>query len=95
MSRINLGEVYHTIYRAAGVAEAESTISLLRPMLALDGASPERVLAAARIKAAHPLAYGDAFAVATAAAHGAVLLTGDPEITRRSVGCRVEDLGRQ
>lgn len=40
----------------------------------------------------HPLAYGDAFAIATAAAHKAVLLTGDPEITERSVGCRVEDL---
>ena len=52
-------------------------------------------MAAARIKALHPLAYKDAFAVATAAAHDAVLLTGDPELTSRSVGCRVEDLRRQ
>jgi len=29
---------------------------------------------------------------ATAVAHKAVLLTGDPEITGRSVGCKVEDL---
>jgi predicted nucleic acid-binding protein len=92
MSWVNLGEVYYTIHRSAGVAEAESTLALLRPMLALDSATPERVLAAARIKAVHPLAYGDAFAIATAAAHKAVLLTGDPEITDRSVGCRVEDL---
>jgi predicted nucleic acid-binding protein len=92
MSWINLGEVYDTIHRAAGEAEAESTLALLRPMLALDAATPERVLGAARIKAAHPLAYGDAFAIATAAAHKAVLLTGDPEITDRSVDCRVEDL---
>jgi uncharacterized protein len=92
MSWINLGEVYYTIHRAAGAAEAESTVTLLRPMLALDAVTPDRVLAAARIKATHPLAYGDAFAVATAAAHGAVLLTGDPEITRRSVGCQVQDL---
>lgn len=61
-------------------------------MLALDAATPERVVAAARVKAIHPLAYGDAFAVATTMAHRAVLLTGDPEITGRSVGCRVEDL---
>jgi 5-enolpyruvylshikimate-3-phosphate synthase len=40
----------------------------------------------------HPLAYGDAFAVATAAAHDATLLTGDPELTTRPVGCRVENL---
>jgi predicted nucleic acid-binding protein len=92
MSWINLGEVYYTIYRAAGGAEAESTLTLLRPMLALDPATPDRVLGAARIKAVHPLACGDAFAIATAAAHKAVLLTGDPEITERSVGCKVEDL---
>jgi len=92
MSWVNLGEVYYTIHRTAGVAEAESTLTLLRPLLALDSATPERVLAAARIKAVHPLAYGDAFAIATAAAHQAVLLTGDPEITDRSVGCKVEDL---
>jgi predicted nucleic acid-binding protein len=94
MSWINLGEVYYTIHRAAGAAEAESTLTLLRPMLALDAVTSDRVLAAARIKATHPLAYGDAFAVATAAAHSAVLLTGDPEITRRSVGCQVQDLRR-
>jgi predicted nucleic acid-binding protein len=94
MSWINLGEVFYTIHRVAGAAEAEATVALLRPMLALDIVTKDRVLAAARIKAVHPLAYGDAFAVATAAAHGAVLLTGDPEITERAVGCRVEDLGR-
>jgi uncharacterized protein len=93
-SWINLGEVYYTIHRSAGSAEAEATLGLLRPLLTLDPATPERVLAAARIKAAHPLAYADAFAVATAAVHDAVLLTGDPEITRRPVGCRVEDLAR-
>jgi len=95
MSWINLGEVYYTIHRAAGAGEADATLALLQPILALDAVTTDRVLAAARIKAMHPLAYGDAFAIATAAAHGAVLLTGDPEITGRSVGCRVEDLRRQ
>ena len=94
MSWINLGEVYYTIHRAAGGAEAESTLALLRPILTLDAVTSERVLAAARVKALHPLAYADAFAIATAAAHKAVLLTGDPEITARPVGCRVEDLRR-
>jgi predicted nucleic acid-binding protein len=94
ISWINLGEVYYTIHRAAGATEADTTLALLRPMLALDVATPERVMAAARLKAIHPLAYGDAFAVATATAHGAILLTGDPEITGRSFACRVEDLRR-
>jgi predicted nucleic acid-binding protein len=92
MSWINVGEVYYTIRRAAGAAEADAVVAQLRPMLTLDAATAERVMAAARIKAAHPLAYGDAFAVATAAAHDATLLTGDPELTSRRVGCRVEDL---
>lgn len=94
MSWINLGEVYYTVHREAGPRHAESTLARLRPLLTLDAATPERVLAAARIKAVHPLAYGDAFAIATATAHSAVLLTGDPEITKRKVGCRVEDLRR-
>ena len=94
MSWINLGEVYYTIHRAAGAAEADATVAQLRPMLTLDAATSERVMAAARIKAQHPLAYGDAFAVAAAAAHDATLLTGDPELTTRPVGCRVEDLRR-
>jgi uncharacterized protein len=94
MSWINLGEVYYTIHRAAGAAEAGAKLTQLRPLLTLDSATDERVLAAARVKALHPLAYGDAFAVATAMAHGAVLLTGDPEITERAVGCRVQDLRR-
>jgi predicted nucleic acid-binding protein len=38
------------------------------------------VLSAARIKAAHPISYADAFAVATAKAEAARLATGDPEI---------------
>ena len=67
MSWINLGEVYYTVHRTAGAAEADTTIAQLRPLLTLDAATPERVMAAARIKAVHPLAYGDAFAVATAA----------------------------
>ncbi len=94
MSWINLGEVHYTVHRQAGAAEADRTLALVRPLLTLDLVTPERVLGAARIKALHPLAYGDAFAVATAAAHGALLLTGDPELTGRGVGCRVEDLRR-
>ena len=92
MSWINLGEVYYTIHRAAGAVEADATVAQLRPLLTLDAASAERVMAAARIKAVHPLACGDAFAVATAVTHDATLLTGDPELTSRQVGCRVEDL---
>jgi predicted nucleic acid-binding protein len=36
-------------------------------------------LQAAHIKAHHPISFADAFAAAAAQAHGATLLTGDPE----------------
>ena len=52
-----------------------------------------RMIAVARLKATMPIALGDCFAVATAAAHGLVLLTGDPEIlTRTDLPCATEDL---
>ncbi len=46
------------------------------------------------MKAEHPIAYADAFAVAmaTAKAHGAILVTGDPEIFEAGTGCQLEVL---
>jgi predicted nucleic acid-binding protein len=46
----------------------------------LDQPTPNRVREAARIKAEHSVAYAHAFAIATAVAHDATLLTGDREI---------------
>jgi predicted nucleic acid-binding protein len=39
-------------------------------------------MAAARIKAKHALAFGDAFAIALAQSHQASVITGDNEIRR-------------
>ncbi len=47
----------------------------------------------ARLKAHAPIAPGDCFAAATAAAHGALLLTGDPELLDLTdAPCALEDL---
>jgi len=80
MSWINVGEVAYVTSRAAGPDVAARVVRDLETMLHLDPVAPARVLEAAAIKAAHPMAYADAFALATAAAHDAVLVTGDPEI---------------
>jgi predicted nucleic acid-binding protein len=80
MSWINLGEVFYVVHRAAGAEQAKAVIRDLRFRLDLDLPSEARVLEAAAIKARHALAYADAFAIATALAHNASLLTGDPEI---------------
>ena len=80
MSWINLGEVFYVIHRATGANRARAVVGDLRHRLSLDPPTEARVLEAAAIKARHALAYADAFAIATAVAHGASLLTGDPEI---------------
>lgn len=92
MSWINVGEVYYIIVRDQTQADADETLRDLRPKLSLDRPSEGRVIQAARVKAQHPLAYADAFAAATAIAHDAVLLTGDPELILSNVPWQTEDL---
>ena len=92
MSWMNLGEVAYQVERRHGREEAAEVVRRLRSALTLDDVTPERVLAAARIKTAHPIAFADCFAAATAAARRATLLTGDPELLERKLGCRTRDL---
>jgi predicted nucleic acid-binding protein len=92
MSWINLGEVFYVLWRASGEVPARDVVSDIRSLVALDEATSERVLAAARLKAEFPMALGDAFAAATAVAHDALLLTGDPELLRGDGPWRAEDL---
>jgi len=92
MSWINLGEVFYVVARSAGAEQAHEVVQDLRTRLMLDEATPRRVLEAAAIKAVYSMAYADAFAVATAKAYDAVLLTGDPEILDSGAGWRIEDL---
>jgi predicted nucleic acid-binding protein len=86
-SWINLGEVLYITERGQGVWRARETLALVQalPIQMLE-ADSQAVLQAAHIKASHPLAYADAFAVAAALQEEAVILTGDPEF------CAVEGL---
>lgn len=80
ISWINLGEVHYVVRRLHGEDLATETVRDLRQVV--DAALPDEqlVIAAARIKADHPMAYADAFAAATAQAVDATLWTGDPEL---------------
>lgn len=80
VSWINLGEVFYIIRRRTGEADAWATLRDLQDVTSVELPTSGRVLEAARIKADHSMAYADAFAAATAAAHGATLWTGDPEL---------------
>ncbi|HZV73433.1 MAG TPA: PIN domain-containing protein [Conexibacter sp.] len=92
-SWVNLVEVYYRVERDHGRLAADDTLSSLRAALSLDLPGTARMIEAARLKARASIALGDCFAVMTAAAHGLVLLTGDPEILRLDEPpCETEDL---
>ena len=64
----------------------------LRQKLAFIEVDEDLTLSASQIKAAHKMALGDAFCVATALAHNAKILTGDPEIINAKGNWKVQDL---
>jgi predicted nucleic acid-binding protein len=78
---INLGEVFYRLLQLTDEAQADERLVQLKALpIEIVPARESLVLEAARIKAAHPLAYADAFAVATGRLEKAPVITGDPEI---------------
>ena len=92
VSWINVGEVFYVIRRHTGEGDAWATVRDLQDVMTAEVPTAGRVLEAARIKADHPMAYADAFAAATAAAHNATLWTGDPELLVNGAGWVWRDL---
>lgn len=93
VSWVNLVEVYYRVERNHGRGAADDTLAALRSAFSLELPGTARMIEAARLKARFAIALGDCFALATAAAHGLVLLTGDPEIIDLpDPPCPVEDL---
>lgn len=92
MSWINAGEVAYIAEQREGKAGAEEILEVMRSRLALDLPNEEVVVEAAALKARHRISYADCFAVATAIAHDAVLLTGDPDILAGDPSWPVESL---
>lgn len=93
MSWINVCEVYYRVARDHGEHEADEVLTALKERLALELPTTNRMVSAARLKATYSVALADCFAIATAVAHSATLLTGDPEIIdAKHLPCSVEDL---
>lgn len=80
MSWINLGEVAYIVTRRRGQDAAHTVVADVRGIVDVQLPDVSLVLAAATIKAAMPMAYADAFAVAIALRFGVPLMTGDPEL---------------
>ncbi len=94
MSWYNVAEVFYVLAKRRSPALAEEFLNRL-PSLPMRLFLPDEhaIMAAARIKAAHPIAFGDAFAIALAQAEHATVITGDDEI-RRCGAVPVDWVGR-
>jgi len=82
---MNLGEVYYRVSRRYGEIEAEKVLDTIKkwPVKIVEG-DEKLTLAAAKVKAAYPLSYADAFAIGAALDLNATIVTGDPEIREAS-----------
>jgi predicted nucleic acid-binding protein len=78
---IHLGEVYYITLREQGRSLADLSYSRIKalPIKLIDRIDEELLLAAAGLKARHPISYADSFAAALAMINNCPLLTGDPE----------------
>ena len=92
VSWVNLVEVYYRVERDHGRQAADETLGSLRATMAPD-LPGTWMIEAARLKARASIALADCSAATTAAAHGVVLLTGDPALLGLTdAPCELEDL---
>ena len=90
---MNLAEVFYRVSRDQGQKQAVEVLNELRIQLDCELPTDRRIVEAAILKAAHPIAFADCFAISTAADNGCVLYTGDPEILEiTGLACEVRDL---
>jgi predicted nucleic acid-binding protein len=83
MSWYNVAETFYTVAKRRKLSVAEEFLTRL-PSLPVRLVLPDEddIVAAARVKASHAVALGDAFAIALAQREGASVITGDQEIRR-------------
>jgi PIN domain nuclease of toxin-antitoxin system len=92
ISLINVCEVLYILTKKYGDKAIQQVLPALRQKLNFIEVNEELTLSASKIKATHKMALGDAFCVATALAHNAIILTGDPEIINAKGNWKVQDL---
>ena len=92
ISLVNVCEVLYILSRKHGDTAILQVLPALRQKLAFIEVDEDLTLSASQIKAAHKMALGDAFCVATALAHNAKILTGDPKIINAKGNWKVQDL---
>jgi len=80
---INLGEVYYCCARLQDLSYAQEILEKINLLpITIYPCPNDLVLEASEIKAKYPLAYADAFIVATAIRESALVVTGDPHFKK-------------
>ena len=80
---VNLGEIYYRCARAQDLSFAGDILERIKLLPVKIYPCPnDLVMEAAEIKAQYPIAYADAFAVATAQRENARIITGDPDFKK-------------
>lgn len=94
ISWVNLVEVHYRTIRDHGRQEADRALAELRPLVVENLPGIAAMRSASALKAEHPIALADCFALALATEEKAELLTGDPAIIERAdrLPCEVMDL---
>lgn len=83
LSLMSLGEILYIIARKLGDGTAREILrDIKRLPVAIAHVDTERVLAAAQVKAHHPISYADAFVVALGRELNATVVTGDPDFKK-------------
>ncbi|MDQ3006822.1 MAG: type II toxin-antitoxin system VapC family toxin [Chloroflexota bacterium] len=96
ISIINLGEVIYSTERRYGLAKAQDTLALIQRMpIDVLPADNQTVLAAAHIKANHPISYADAFVGVAAQKLNGIIMTGDSEFQDITELAQIEWLKRR
>ena len=90
MCVVNMGEVMYIVECEKSLPKAQETLARLDelPVEIID-ADRTLTLAAAHLKADHPIAYADCFAAALSQLKNATLVTGDPEFNKIKPECNV------
>ena len=96
ISIINLGEVIYSTERKHGLNKTQDTLALIQEMpIEVLPADDQTVLAAAHIKANHPISYADAFVIVAAQQLDGIVMTGDPEFYDVTELAKIEWLKRR
>jgi len=80
INAINVGEIIYIVQRRFGEQKKIEVFIHIRQLgLIILSCPNDLIFRAAELKAAYPISYADAFALASAIEHRATIVTGDPE----------------